>query len=281
MATVIRQKKQENPIPGYENLGFTVHPDCQSGLAIPFIKGEYQLKMTPEQKEYYEGILGLQFDSVDGQRFLDNFMLNIEHGEHILGNSPIDEFSKHLLVAHKGFGIVKTSDDETGPVDTTIFEFFDEEKNLTVRVNKKQAVNEAVATMQNLWDTKRSKLVLLAQYLLEVNSGVTNEITAYDRISDYIQNVDNAVRFLRASNEDIEHIDLVVTVKQAVNFAVIRSVNGKFQNAVTQTPYGRTIDEVVSFFSNPANQDELGTGTGNDEPYTIKHQLKNSNRMYS
>jgi hypothetical protein len=36
---------------------------------------------------------------------------------------------------------------------------------------------------------------------------------------------------------------------------------------------------VVAFFSNPANQDELGTGAANDEAYTIKAQLRNSNRI--
>ncbi len=276
--TIIKQKAQDNPRTGFENLGFTVHPDCSSTLAIPFVGGKYVLNLTPEKQEYFENNLGVKFDSPEGIKFLDNFSIEIDHTDCIIGDTPIDQFKKHLLTTSNGFGLVKTGE-VTGPVDTTIFEFFDEEENTNKRVSKKQLLNEAIASLQDLWTNKRSQITLFAQYLLEINSGITNEIIAYDKLTDYITQEANASRFLRALKEDVEHIDLVVTIKQAVAVAVIRSVNGKYQNPVTNTGYGRTIEEVVSFFSNPANQDELGTGAANDEAYTIKAQLRNSLRV--
>lgn len=276
--TIIKQKEQENPRTGYENLGFTVHPDCSSTLVIPFIGGKYVLNMTPDKQDHFENLLGVKFDTPEGIKFLDDFSIEISHTDCILGNTPIDQFKKHLLVSSNGFGLVKVGD-ITGPVDNTVFEFFDEEKNTEKRVNKKQLLNEAVAALQELWNNKRTQITLFAQYLLEINSGITNEIVAYDKLTDYITQEANASRFLRAIKEDLEHIDLVVTIKQAVAVAVIRSINGKYQNPVTNTAYGKTIEEVVSFFSNPANQDELGTGAANDEAYTIKAQLRNSLRV--
>jgi hypothetical protein len=279
MSTIIKQRTPQNPIKGYEKLGFSVHPDAVSTFIIPFVNGKYDLKLTPEQIEYHENRLGVKFNTPDGQEFLDNFSFEVTHNDFVLGASPRDEFIAHLIQAHKGFGLIKTGE-ISGPVDNTIFEIFDESKNLENRVNKKQAINEAIALLQDLWTNKRSLTVLYANYLLEVSSGVVNEITAYDRLSEYVTTQDNAIRFVRALKEDIEHIDLVVTIKQAIDYAVIRSVNGKYENAVTRTVYGRNIDEILTFFSNPANQDELGTGTNGDESYTVKAQIKNSNRRY-
>lgn len=277
MSVVIKQIKKPNEIPGFEQLGFLVHPDCQSEMEIPLVNGKYNIGLNgkPELKKYFEDSFGFSFDSPAGQEFLDNFRIQISHSDTILPDSPTTRFTVHLLNHLNGMGFIKTSKKIDGPVDTFVFEIYDEKAEQGDRVNKKTIMLTAASKLQDIYDNKRSLIVLIAKFLFESASEIDSEVIAYDKLSDYIMEFENAKHFLKQIEVDVEHMDLVATVKEAIAKNIIRYENGYYVNFVTKTRFGKNPEEIVTYFSNPANQDEYGTGT-NDAPYTIKAQLKNS-----
>lgn len=276
----ITQRKPDTILPGFEELDFAVLPNCVSSLVIPFVGNRYQIGLEKGSKEYkyFEEKLNIVFDSPEGQEFLDNYEITLDHEMTVLPNTPKGEFDLHLLKYHKGFGIIKMDEVQIGPVDSYLFELKDEKREQDKKYTQLRVRNEAVAALEDLNTSSKARLRLIAEYLFEPTSGISTDIIAYNRLSDYIlENKDNAARFLRALKEDSDLIDTTVTVKQALSRNIIRMVNRNYINVATQNVLGRNFEEVVEFLNAPENRLELGTGKETDEPYSIKMQLKNLN----
>jgi len=286
MSIVIKQRVAHNNPKGFEEIGFAIFPDCSSEVQIPFVNNKYVLGFDgeTEKQQYFEGLLGVKFDTPEGLEFLDNYRITFNHEINILGSSPKNEFDIHLIKANKGFGLIKMTDEDEGPVDNTIFQIFDEKKEMDSKITKKAIIYEAISEIQKLWDGNRIKLVLVAKYLFEINAGVTSEQIAYDKLTDYVQvdktirSAENAQRVLKALKVDSDYMDAVVDTKTAMAKNIIRLVDGWYVNHATQTKLGRNLEDTVIFLNNPNNQDEFGTGGVSDSPHTIKTQLKNSLR---
>lgn len=276
----ITQRKSDSVLPGFEDLDFSVLPNCVSSLVIPFVGNRYQIGLEKGSKEYkyFEEKLNVIFDSPEGQEFLDNYEIVLDHELTILQNTPKGEFDLHLLKYHKGFGVVKMDENVVGPVDSYVFELKDEKREQDKKYTQLRVKNEAVAALEDLNTSSKARLRLIAEYLSEPTSGISTDIIAYNRLSDFIlENKDNAARFLRALKEDSDLIDTTVTVKQALSRNIIRMVNRNYINVATQNVLGRNFEEVVEFLNAPENRLELGNGKETDEPYSIKMQLRNLN----
>jgi hypothetical protein len=278
----ITQRKNENPLPGWEELDYSVFPSCQSSLVIPFVNNRYQIGLEKGTKEYdyFERILNVQFDSPEGQQFLDNYEITLDHETTVIQNSPKGEFDLHLLKYHNGFGIIKMQDDpfDNSPTDPYLFELKDEKREQDKKYTQLRVKNEAIAALEKLNVSSKEMLTLTAEYLFEPTAGISTDIIAYNRLSDYILASDqNAARFLRAIKEDPKNVDTNVIVKRAMSRNIIRMVNRNYINVATQNVLGRNFEEVVEFLNAPENIIELGTGDPKDEPYSIKYQLKNAN----
>jgi hypothetical protein len=279
---VIKQRKNPSALPGFEQLGFHLHPDTNSEFPIPFVNGKFDtgLDKTPDKKSYFEDLLlgGQSFESIAGQEFLNNFIIDLSHDETIMPDNPMNQFKIHLLNYHNGFGLIKVTDKPSGPIDTFLFEMVDQRKELTERVTKKQVFIKAGALLQDMWEKEPHKVLLLGKFLFEVNSGIETPEAAYDKIADYIENYGQAQHFLRIVDTDLEMMEVTVDVKNAIMKNIIRMENNRYVNFVTKTIMGKNMEEVVRFCLDPKNQDEYGSGASSDGAYTIKSQLKNSLR---
>ncbi len=285
MATTIKQRTSNNNPKGFDQLGFVLFPDCTSEVEIPFINNRFitGFENNLEKKKYFEDRLGVRFDTEQGQEFLDNYRIRFNHEINIKGSSPFDEFDLWLIKANNGFGLIKIGEEES-PTEDTIFVFFDEEKEMIESVTRKSIVNRAAREIEDLWDGNRAKLVLIAKYLFEVNSGISSELIAYNKLTDFIsldkpvRNAENAQIVLRAFKADPDYMDTTVDTKTAIAKNIIRFSDGWYVNHITQTKLGRNIEDTITFLNNPQNQDEFGTGGAEDSVHTIKAQLKNSLR---
>lgn len=149
------------------------------------------------------------------------------------------------------------------------------------QLSVRQKVNKARAKLAEL-ETEPTYMVVLAKYLAPSNAGITNEQNAYIYLDDLLTGkyTDDSElvavnRFNQALSVDKEILYVASDVKEAIYKNVIRKQGGVFTNPISQTPYGRTEEEVVNFLSQDMNQEELGTGTPLDKPYSVRFQLKN------
>lgn len=282
MSAIIKQLKPQNQITGFEGLDFSVFPDCESRIAIPFVHGKFDIgldgKENEEKRKYFEKAFGVTFDSPDGEAFLNDHEIPIDHNLTILPKNPTNEFNLHLLKYHKGFGIVKMDEAHSGPIDSWIFELADDDKDREKRITQKQILFEAGANLNKMYEEDRARLLLVANYLLDTYNGAETESVAYDRMSEFIENYKNAALFIKTCKQDTDILDTHVTIKRAIALNIIRMVDGRYINVGTKNVLGKNFDEIVEFCLNPANQDEYGTGKTTDPSYTIKSLLKSSPR---
>lgn len=277
---IIRPLKKGIDMEGFRELGFSIIPEGFSEIPIPMINGKYNLQWETHQKEKeeFEKQFGFTFESAEGRDFLDNFVIRIDHDETIMPDTTLTKFAKYVIEVNNGFGFIKYDGYKEGAVDTTRFELYDENTEITNRVTRKTLINTAIAEFQTLWETKRPLITLIARYIFDANSGIKTDIAAYDKLSIFIEEYDGAKKFLSAAKENPETMDLVVTVKEAILKNIIRLDKHNYINYATKNVLGRNFDEVVAFLGDPANQDEMGLGTTDDASYSIKAQLKNANR---
>lgn len=282
--------KQRNPNPGeqimgLENFNFVLFPDSETTIEIPYINNRFKLGsstdpkhkfgLAPKVQEEFENFFGVKFDSEEGQKFLEDWRIKISHL-----STPIDmkdmehKFNYTILTANDGLGLVNIGQKD----DTKYFPFVlvDEEQELEQKVSRKVTRNEALSVLREMQLKNKSRLIKIAKYLFNLNLEL-NEMQAYDKLDSYImENYANGEQFLKVVNLDEEWIDTMVVVKDAMTLQIIRrSEDGVYVNFANNCKLGRTLEEVVRYLNNPENQDQLGTGGKNDQPYSIRYQIKN------
>lgn len=145
----------------------------------------------------------------------------------------------------------------------------------------RQKTNKARAKLAEL-ELEPNYMLVLAKYLAPANAGISDSEKAYIYLDDLLTgkytNDSELIavnRFNQALSVDREILYISSDVKEALYKNIIRKQGGIFTNPISQTPYGRTEEEVINFLSQDMNQEELGTGTQLDKPYSIRFQLKN------
>ena len=283
MAVILRQIKPDNDsvLMGLEKEGFSVFPGCESFIEIPVVNGQYNIGLNDNEKlkQTFEKYFGVQFDTPEGQEFLSNYQIKINHDVMSFDPKNVkDLFELHILKVNNGMGLIATSDyaiEET-PINTFKWILKDEEGETQERVKKKEIKIAAIKELSKLYESNTNRLVLLAKYMFSAASGIgSNKVLAFDKMEDFIsKSTKNAQSFLDTCKKDPEYIDTVVKVREAMFRNIIRLHNGQYVLFATQTPLGRNEEEVLNFCLNPANKDIVGYGTNDDLPTSISSQLK-------
>lgn len=286
MAITLKQLPPDEGVElmGLEKLGMSVFPGVDSGFEIPMIRGKYYVGQDdPKYKDLlkkFEDHFKVKFDSPEGQSFLENYIITINHDIKTYDPSNVEhQFELHVLRVNQGMGIVAVDDDTINETPLSTYRFIMQDENAEVerRVSRKETKLRAYKALSDMYDKSPNDLVTYAKYIFEASSGIgDNKVIAFDRLEEFInKTTPNAEEFLRVISMDKVYIETVVLVKEAIHRNIIRY--GQDQQYVvfaSGTKVGRNFEEVVSFFTNPANSDFLGTGAGKDAPYSLKRLLK-------
>lgn len=286
MGNYIRQR-EPNPgenIMGLQNHGYVLYPDAQTELEIPYVNNRFRLGksnetkwgLTKAQLKEFQEYFGVDFDSEQGFKFLEDHRITLDHlATPIDSMNMIHKFNQVVLRGNDGMGLVNLGQEENDGAKLFPFVMVDEDKEIESKVTKKMTKNQALMELQNLEIKDKKFMVKLAKFLFNLNIDLT-EIQAYDKLDEFINSGGgNAEKFLKALKTDREWMDTTVIVKDAMNAQIIRRGDDQvYVNFANQTKLGRNLEEVVKYLNNPDNQDQLGTGGKNDQPYSIQAQLK-------
>lgn len=275
MTTLI---KQRNPNPGeslmgLEKLDYVLFPECDTSLEIPQIRGKFNLGLTEDQQKTFEDYFGVKFETDEGKKWLSEYVINLRHDVNPRDHNKMEHlFDLAVLKANGGMGIVQFNDNED-EIGRFPFVATDQEKELDQKVNKKQLRNRGIEALENL-STNKTNLVKITKYIFDTGNTDLDFNLAYDKLDDYI-NGGQSAKFLAVLKLDPDYIDTVVTVKDAMGHGIIRlSADQWYVNYSNGTKLGRNLEEIIKYLNNPQNQDQLGTGSKDDTPYSIKRQLK-------
>lgn len=269
---------------GLEKEGFSVFPGVKSVLQIPLVNNKFNIgldgtsKEVKELKKTFENYFGVQFDTPEGQEFLSNYEIVIDHDITAYDKNNIkDIFDLHVLKVNGGMGLVASSQEDIENVAINTFKFLlvDESHEVSERVKDKQLRAKAITKLSELYESNTDRIVLLAKYMFNITSGIATKDVAFDKLDEYINKGTNAAKtFLEVCQKDPKYLYTVVKVKEAIFRNIIRYNEGKFYLHATNTPLGRNEEEVIKFCLNPANSDIVGSGMDDDSPTSISAQLK-------
>jgi hypothetical protein len=282
MAVIIKQRSPRAEeaasgiLMGLEKAGMVLFPNCTTEFEIPFVNNRYQLGLddSPELKAEFEKHFNVKFDTREGLDFLDSYTIRLNHDVQSRDYKHIEhKFDMHILKVNKGMGYVAFSNDDLEENGFFPFIVADDQRDMEQRVSQKALKVKAFAELDKL-STKEKRMIQVAEYIFDLNVRITPAL-AFDRLSDLVQTTTGAAKFSETLKLDPEYIDTVITVKRAMNRNIIRlSKDQWYVNYANQTKLGRNMDEVVKYLSNPQNQDQLGFGKDDDQPYSIRRQLK-------
>lgn len=281
MSVTIKQiaPSLDEPLMGLEKYGYSVFPGVVSEFEIPQQNGKIDLKLTQDQKKFYEDYFKLDFDSESGQSWLKNYTIKVDHDITALDPKNVEHsFILHILKTFGGFGLIAMTDNAIDESAVNNFKFMvsDELSEVGNRVSKKEIKLNALTKLRELWLSNTNRLCLLANYIFPANVSVgDNKTLAFDKLEEFItKTTGDAELFLRVTELDPEYVQTVVMVKSAIHRGIIRKeTDGQYSLHSSGTKLGRNEEEVIVFLTNPANRDLLGYGNADDLPYSVHAQL--------
>jgi len=254
-----------------------------------FQNGTYRhgvAKENPDRQVIQDYLLnGEDLDSPVGREYLSQFLIELGSDiEFIDKENPEQLLRYYCLLASKDIVAPSRSDAKEKTMSQRLYIIEDIGEDKKEKLTIKQKVNKAKAKLYEL-DTTPEYMIALAKYIAPSNAGIQDEEQAYLFLDEllsgkYTEDSEQmgVNRFNSALNVDKEVIFISSFVKEAMYKNVIRKQGGIYLNPLTNTVYGRTEDEVVSFLARDENQQELGTGSGMDETYSIRYQLKSKQK---
>lgn len=285
MGSYIKQRTpvEGEEIMGLEKFGYVMFPDSTTTIEIPYVNGRHKLGnysgkdatkfgLTQKQQQEFEEFFGIQFESPEGLKFLSEYQISISH----LTN-PFDEadtkqrFEMNILKANDGMGLIDVN--TTQDITRYPFVLVDEVQEMEVKTNRNVVRNQALVKLEKLSEDKK-KIVRVAKYLFN-SLDITPE-QAYNQLNDFIMaKFENADKFTHALSLNDEWLDTYITVKDAIHSGIIRrQEDGWYVNNANQEKLGKTVEEITKYLEHPDNITTLGSGSKNDQPYSIKAQLK-------
>lgn len=285
--TTIKQLKRDpnDAFMGLEKDGYSVFPGVDSIFEIPNINGRPYIGLdVPEYADKikrFEKYFGQNFSTPEGEEWLNNFTITINHdlNNYDERNNVEDEFKLHVLKVNNGMGLVamSQSDIDDAPISYHKFIVSDDDRDLKTKVSKKEVKMNAYNRLQELYDSNSPRMISVAKYLHSSNSAITDRVIAFDKLDDFInKSTESAEQFLRTLKMNEEYLQTVVDIKDALYRNIIRKDGGNYVLHANGTKLGRTEEEVISFLMLDENRDLMGLGLSDDMPYSIKSQLKKS-----
>jgi len=269
---------------GLEKENLSAFPGCVTVMEIPVNNsGKFSIgldgDLNKELRTEFEAYFGVQFDTPEGQEFLSQYTIELNHDMMVFNPKTMpDKFTLHVLKANKGLGLIamNSQDADNSPINSFRFMLTDEEQTREERVGKKQTKVEAFEELGKLNKGTGKRMITLARFIFPTGSGVNSKIDAFDKLEEYVsESPTNAAKFLDIVKLDVEYVDTVVKIKDALRTGIIRQgPDGHFILHASGTKMGRTEDEVILFCMKPSNKEFVGTGGKDDAPYSISYQLK-------
>lgn len=285
MGSFIKQRSpvEGEEIMGLEKFGYVMFPDSVTTIEIPYVNGRHKLGnysekdatkfgLTKKQQGDFENFFGVQFESPEGKKFLEEYQISISHLTNPFDESDMKQaFEMQILRANDGMGLVDVN--TTQDVTRYPFVLVDEQQELEVKTNRNTTRNAALGKLESLNEDK-AKLVRVAKYLFNALDITPKQ--AYNLLNDFIfDKFENADKFTKALSLNDEWMDTYITVKDAIHAGIIRrQEDGWYVNHANQEKLGKTVEEITKYLEHPDNLSTLGAGSKNDQPYSIKAQLK-------
>lgn len=276
----IKQNKYNpNLIGGFEKMGISMYPQTEVTLEPPMRNGKLHLDVDESGKKRIMKFVGADmWDSKDTIDRLFQYIPAIPDWGLTLNLDSDKDFLSYILAKSCKGLIAKDIKEAKNPMSNYAFYFYEEQAEITNKVKDLETYAEAVGVVSTLKKENPEHLIYLAKYILN-DFSIQDTLVAFDRIMSLLSGEvikENPVKvFMDAAKESEDKIRIATDVREALSKSIIKKSGLNYFNPISTTKYGSTPNEVIEFFLDELNRDELGEGTKKDKAHTIRYQLKN------
>lgn len=281
MATIVEVRQNTynpNLTGGFERRGQSVYPHTEITMEPPVKNGKVILDLTTEERKRVHQFLNVSdLDSKEGYEALCNFMATIPSTNLALNLDDMAEFLQYKILQAVQAVVAPNIDAAKNPMNNTSFYFYKPDEEAKAAHTDQKRYVKAISLLDKIDGSNPELSIAIAKFLTN-DFSIRNAVTAYDKCFNYISGKldvkDPVESFIRAAEMNPEEIMTISDVKEAINKGIIKKNNSKFFNPISSTSFGATVEEVIKFFLDPTNAEELGDGGKKDKPYSIRFQLK-------
>jgi len=186
--------------------------------------------------------------------------------------NPVDKYEDLLIIKAieaGGFSLVAKSYEDLISGKTTRKWFLDKEvETMNVHVNPIKLKNKAIALFDELYEKNYNKLFYICK-LIMVRSIIytkrTLNDTIYKDVNDFLNGLHQekeigsaAKTFLDTAELSMEDLKIKAAIKDLIYTKdIVHKSDGMLYVNKLNAPLGRTINEALEFYKNPANDDML------------------------
>lgn len=259
------------------------------------VREQKTAEVTKKRKEL-EARLGVNLDqdTEEGKNHWLNFTLDFDELQYLNRNNPYEELLMIVVEANaadRTFPIALNREDLGGDVlNAKDYYVVDNEKELSDSVSKKALYAKCIGRLSDWFTNDEIKLRNIASLVLPKTipiSHSTSKDYLFDKLSDHLDGklyvdkrgysqIKTLTEFIDYDNLPTKELDLKVTIDKALRLNIIskNTSTGEYYNRVIPDyRYGKTIEDVYAYFSNPENQDEFGLGKKTDKDFSLKHLI--------
>ena len=264
---------------GFEKMNQSVYPNTETTLEPPVKNGKVMLKLTAEERKRIQTYLNVSdLDSREGFEALCNFMVNVPSTPIAFDLDDTTQFIHYKITEAVQALVAPNMEAAKNAMTNASFYFYKPEEEAKAAHTDQKKYVKAISILDKIDNTKPELSIAMAKYLTN-DFSIGSAIMAYDKCFRFINgeygNKERSIdAFIKVSEMNPEELMMISDVKEAIQKRIIKKNNSKFFNPISSTSLGATEEDVINFFRDPINQEELGNGDKKDKPYSIRYQLK-------
>lgn len=305
---------------GLKHNGYSIFPHTAQSSRVPIINRRYNtgldekatsvylIRDEKEKQSKIESIVkkrteleqklgrSLSLDDEDGIEFWDEYTYTIsdEPMQLDLGD-PNDELKYIVIMANTSNNKVATSFSEA---EVGGYWFYVENKEVErgLELKRTEVFDNSIAKYIELKNTDSILLREICKYLLrnanKEDYSLVDMKVVYKDLRDYIDGAFNkekkskesfALEFLNAVDMDRMELMTRNIIDTALRYSIIRFDEGerKYYNKVNGLRYGRTVEDIYKYLSDPRNEAELGDESPNAKDDSIYRQVLTNSKLFN
>lgn len=273
---VIRQNPTDRFRMGLETENIRVFESATTSFEIPFVNGKFEHGLSDADKTFVEKHYGRSFTNQSDADFWKNMVF--QHNNYLSVKDPKSAESVLHVSVMKVLGIACTSEEpDTNATFVITTDEFDDNAKMT-------ATEKFDILIGRLLDLKKTKkhLLAVAKYILPISTGIgQNETVAYLKLREYLDGKLTPTKkealntFEKVLEMDKTRLYVTTDFREAFQLNIVRRDNAHFfYNPISDTRYGKTEEEAITYLMDIKHQEEIGTWSAEDATFSIRHQLK-------
>lgn len=273
---VIRQNPTDRFRMGIEAENLRVFESGVTSFEIPMVNGKFEHGLSDGDRALVEAHYGATFANPSDAQLWRSLVFH--HNNYLSVKDPKSAESILQVSVMKVLGLACTSDDPNPDATFVITtDEFDDNAKMT-------ATEKFDILIGKLLELKRTKkhLLAVAKYILPVSTGIgQNETVAYLKLREYLDGKLTTTKkealatFERVLEMDKTRLYVTTDFREAFQMNIIRRDNQNFfYNSISDTRYGKTEEDAITYLMDIKHQEEIGTWSADDASFSIRHQLR-------